>query len=51
MLLSIRWKLRRNPVALEKTNMRRHDIVVITVWQLSAGAAEYDLRDDQLFRL
>jgi amino acid transporter len=34
---------------LEKTNLRRHDIVVMTVRQLSAGAAEYDLRDDQLF--
>jgi amino acid transporter len=34
---------------LEKTNLRRHDIVVITVRQLSTGAAEYELRDDQLF--
>jgi len=34
---------------LQKTNLRRHDIVVMTVRQLSAGAAEYDLRDDQLF--
>jgi hypothetical protein len=34
---------------LEKTNMRRHDIVVMTVRQISAGAAEYDLREDQLF--
>jgi amino acid transporter len=34
---------------LEKTNMRRHDVVVMTVRQLSTGAAEYDLRDDQLF--
>jgi amino acid transporter len=34
---------------LEKTNMRRHDIVVMTVRQLSAGAAEYDLREDQIF--
>ena len=34
---------------LEKTNMRRHDIVVMTVRQLSTGAGEYDLRDDQLF--
>ncbi len=40
------WHLSR---VLEKTNMRRHDIVVMTVRQLSAGAAEYDLRDDQLF--
>ena len=35
--------------ALEKTNMRRHDIVVMTVRQLSTGAGEYELRDDQLF--
>jgi hypothetical protein len=34
---------------LEKTNMRRHDIVVMTVRQISAGAAEYGLRDDQIF--
>jgi len=34
---------------LQKTNLRRHDIVVMTVRQLSAGAAEYELRDDQLF--
>ncbi len=40
------WHLSR---VLEKTNMRRHDIVVMTVRQISAGAAEYDLRDDQLF--
>jgi len=35
--------------ALEKTNLRRHDIVVMTVRQLSAGAGEYGLRDEQLF--
>jgi len=35
--------------ALEKTNLRRHDIVVMTVRQLSTGAGEYELRDDQLF--
>ena len=29
--------------------MRRHDIVVMTVRQLSTGAGEYDLRDEQLF--
>ena len=40
------WHLQR---VLEKTNMRRHDIVVMTVRQLSTGAGEYDLRDDQLF--
>jgi len=40
------WHLNK---ALEKTNLRRHDIVVMTVRQLSTGAAEYDLQDDQLF--
>jgi amino acid transporter len=34
---------------LEKTNLRQHDIVVMTVRTLSTGAAEYDLRDDQIF--
>lgn len=34
---------------LEKTNLRRHDIVVMTVHALSTGAAEYGLREDQLF--
>src|SRR5262249_12871276 len=40
------WHLEK---VLEKTNLRRHDIVVMTVRPLSTGAAEYDLRDDQLF--
>jgi amino acid transporter len=40
------WHLSK---VLEKTNMRRHDIVVMTVRQLSTGAAEYDLRADQIF--
>jgi amino acid transporter len=40
------WHLNK---ALEKTNMRRHDIVVMTVRQLSTGAGEYALRDEQLF--
>src|SRR5215467_10280677 len=40
------WHLQR---VLEKTNMRRQDIVVMTVRQMSSGAAEYDLRNDQLF--
>ena len=40
------WHLEK---VLEKTNMRRHDIVVMTVRQISSGAAEYDLREDQLF--
>ena len=34
---------------LEKTNLRRHDIVVMTVRPVSAGAAEYALSDQQLF--
>jgi amino acid transporter len=40
------WHLTK---VLEKTNMRRHDVVVMTVRQLSTGAGEYDLRDDQIF--
>ncbi|MCZ2075559.1 MAG: APC family permease [Bryobacterales bacterium] len=34
---------------LQKTNVRRHDIVVMTVRQMSAGAGEYGLTDQQLF--
>ena len=34
---------------LEKTNLRRHDIVVMTVRTISTGAGEYELSDDQLF--
>jgi amino acid transporter len=34
---------------LQKTNLRRHDIVVMTVRSLSAGAGEFDLRDEQIF--
>lgn len=33
---------------LEKTNLRRHDIVVMTVRQI-AGAGEYDLTEAQIF--
>ncbi len=40
------WHLNKT---LEKTNLRRHDVVVMTVRPLSAGAAEYDLHDEQLF--
>ena len=32
---------------LEKTNLRRHDIVVISVRNISSGAGEYDLSDNQ----
>jgi amino acid transporter len=34
---------------LQKTNLRRHDIVVMTVRPISSGAGEYQLSDDQLF--
>jgi nucleotide-binding universal stress UspA family protein len=34
---------------LTKTNLRRHDIVVMTVRQVSTGAGEYDLRTEQIF--
>jgi amino acid permease-like protein len=34
---------------LQKTNLRRHDIVVMTVRPISTGAAEYGLSEDQLF--
>jgi hypothetical protein len=40
------WHLQK---VLEKTNLRRHDIVVMTVRPLSTGAAEYDLQEDQIF--
>jgi amino acid transporter len=34
---------------LEKTNLKRHDIVVMTVRPVSSGAGEYALSDEQLF--
>src|SRR5438445_10224845 len=34
---------------LEKTNLRRHDIVVMTVRPISTGAGEYELADNQIF--
>jgi amino acid transporter len=34
---------------LQKTNLRRHDIVVMTVRPVSSGAGEYELSDQQLF--
>jgi hypothetical protein len=34
---------------LQKTNLRRHDLVVMTVRTLSSGAAEYDLKTEQIF--
>lgn len=34
---------------LQKTNLRRHDIVVMTVRPVSTGAGEYELAENQLF--
>src|SRR6202042_2603246 len=34
---------------LVKTNLRRHDIVVMTVRTISTGAGEYELSDEQIF--
>jgi amino acid transporter len=34
---------------LQKTNLRRHDIVVMTVRPVSTGAGEYDLSEAQIF--
>ena len=34
---------------LEKTNLQRHDIVVMTVRPISTGAGEYELSDTQIF--
>ncbi len=34
---------------LEKTNLRRHDIVVMTVRPISSGAGEYELAEEQIF--
>jgi amino acid transporter len=34
---------------LQKTNMRRHDIVVMTVRTISPGTGEHDLSESQLF--
>jgi amino acid transporter len=42
-------RMRHLERVLEKTNLRRQDIVVMTVRQFSAGDGEYDLRDDQVF--
>jgi amino acid transporter len=36
-------------MVLQKTNLRRHDIVVMTVRPVSAGAGEYELGQNQLF--
>ncbi|HYP09578.1 MAG TPA: APC family permease [Bryobacteraceae bacterium] len=34
---------------LQKTNLRRHDIIVMTVRPLSTGAGEFELKEDQIF--
>jgi amino acid transporter len=34
---------------LQKTNLKRHDIVVMTARTISTGAGEYDLSDEQIF--
>ena len=34
---------------LDKTNLRRHDIVVMTVRPISTGAGEYELSESQIF--
>lgn len=34
---------------LQKTNLKRHDIVVMTVRPVSTGAGEYDLAENQIF--
>ena len=34
---------------LEKTNLRRYDIIVVTIRPISTGAGEYELSDQQLF--
>ena len=41
-LLPLKW-------ALDKTSVRRQDIVVLTIRPFSTGAAEYDLKESQIF--
>src|SRR5580700_4666190 len=36
-------------MVVEKTNLRRHDIVVMTVRQITSGAGEFQLAENQLF--
>ncbi|MEO5924197.1 MAG: APC family permease [Bryobacteraceae bacterium] len=36
---------------LKKTNLRKHDIVVLAVRQISAAAAEFELQESQLFAM
>ena len=50
-LVAVRNYVRLTPLlkVLRKTNLRRHDIVVMTVRNLDAGVGEYDLASDQIF--
>lgn len=50
-LVAVRgWKqMEHLKKVLEKTNLRRHDIVVMTVRPVAVGTGEHDLSDDQLF--
>jgi amino acid transporter len=50
-LVAVRNYLRMTHLenVLQKTNLRRHDIVVMTVRGVSTGAGEYDLAENQLF--
>ena len=51
MLVAVRdyHRLEHLKRVLEKTNLRRHDIVVMTVRPISTGAGEYELSDAQIF--
>jgi amino acid transporter len=42
-------RLKHLETVLLKTNLQRHDIVVMTVRGVSTGAGEYDLAENQLF--
>lgn len=44
-----RGRLHHLNKVLQKTNLRRHDIVVMTVRPVTTGAAEYQLGENQLF--
>ncbi len=50
-LVAVRgWKqMEHLKKVLEKTNLRRHDIVVMTVRPVAVGTGEHDLSDEQLF--
>jgi amino acid transporter len=50
-LVAVRDYQRMLPLqkVLEKTNLRRHDIVVMTVRPITTGAGEYGLAENQIF--